>query len=58
MDLREKIRNVAGQINTQFWEIAPLLHECHNNRMYIAWGYDSFREYILGQLPTDKSGGL
>ena len=45
-ELRTKVKTLRLQVEEGYWDLSQALHEVHSNSSYVAWGYDSWKEYV------------
>lgn len=45
-ELRSKVKTLRAQVEEGYWELSQALHEVYDTSAYVAWGYDSWKEYV------------
>lgn len=45
-ELRSKVKTLRAQVEEGYWELSQALHEVYETSAYVAWGYDSWKEYV------------
>ena len=45
-ELRSKVKTLRAQVEEGYWELSLALHEVYETSAYVAWGYDSWTEYV------------
>jgi len=45
-ELRQKVKTLRAQVEDGYWELSQALHEVYETSAYVAWGYDSWKDYV------------
>jgi len=49
-ELRERVKGLRIKVEEGYWDLSQALHEVYDNSAYVAWGYDSWKEYVEQEL--------
>lgn len=53
-EFRQKVKESATYFKKNWIEFAKILHEVHNNKLYLKWGYKTIVEYAKKELRLKK----
>ena len=48
-ELRQRVKDNRARVEDGYWELSLALREVYDNSAYVAWGYDSWKEYVEGE---------
>ncbi len=52
--MRQQVLDARRRTEESYWEFSVLLHEVYQDSMYVAWGYQSWVEYVESELDIQK----
>ena len=50
---RERVVFLREQISSDFWELAMLMREVHDSKLFKKFGYKTWKSYIIGEVDFD-----
>jgi len=49
-DIRQRVQDNRKRVEEAYWNLAQDLHEVYNGSMYLAWGFENWRDYVEKEL--------
>lgn len=49
-EIRQQVRDLRRAAEESYWDLSVGLHEVYTNSYYIAWGFQSWKEYVEADL--------
>jgi hypothetical protein len=48
--IRRGVLELRDRLSREYWDLSEMLHSIYTNSYYIAWGFGSWRDYVVSEL--------